>query len=328
MKSPLFSVIIPVYNLEKEIAATIESVCTQNYKDLQIILVNDGSSDNSLDICMEYAGKDKRMIVIDKKNEGLPMARKSGLELATGDYIHHLDGGDTVEPGIYGTLAETISNNNCPDIVFFPFRYIYKDHTSESAKYTEHIKSPKDMLSHIWTTQQYNAVWQYIHKRELASGIKFDKSLTLCEDLYYTSQLLMSSESIYISNRAYLNYMINDDSMTHKTMSDKGVNSLKTAFKLVRECAEEANLSATMDFELWALKLQTLSTIILGGRLEDIADMAEEFNEGFRKYPKLKKTGVVKCVYKLINAYSGCRPLYRIILWNYIRKGKIKSVSR
>lgn len=320
------SVIIPVYNLENEISRTIESVCSQSYKNLQIIVVNDGSNDNSLDICRKYKENDNRITIINKENAGLPMARKSGIEIATGDYIHHLDGGDYIEPHTYETLIAEITQSNYPDMIVFPFNYIYGNRKEVSAQYPRNISTPKEMLAHIWTTQQYNSVWQYIHKKELASEIKFNKSLTLCEDLYYTSQLLMSVKNIKIINDRLLNYVIDDKSMTHMPLTDKNVSSLKLAFELVKIEADRNKDFASMKFEMSALKLQILSTIILGGRLEDMENMVSEFYSEFKIFPELKNTGVIKRVYKLINAYKSNKILYRIILWNYKRKHKIRSV--
>ena len=91
---PLISVIIPVYNLADSIESTIKSVINQSYRNLQIIIVNDGSSDGSSEICRAFMKTDHRITVIDKVNEGLSFARKTGISLATGEYIHHLDGGD------------------------------------------------------------------------------------------------------------------------------------------------------------------------------------------------------------------------------------------
>ena len=93
-ESPLVSVIIPVYNAHNSIAKTLQSVINQTYTNLEIVVVNDGSTDESLDIIKTYAVEDPRIVVFDKQNEGLVQARKSGIDIATGKYIQYLDSDD------------------------------------------------------------------------------------------------------------------------------------------------------------------------------------------------------------------------------------------
>ena len=97
MKNPLVSVIIPIYNVEKYINKTINSVINQTYKNLEIILVNDGATDNSLEICKKYNEIDSRIMIIEKENGGLSSARNAGLDVAKGEYISLIDGDDFIE---------------------------------------------------------------------------------------------------------------------------------------------------------------------------------------------------------------------------------------
>ena len=90
------SIIVPIYNIEKKLNKCIYSILEQTYKNFELILVNDGSTDNSLKICNEYKRKDNRIKIINKENQGLVLARKSGLDEATGKYIIFIDGDDWV----------------------------------------------------------------------------------------------------------------------------------------------------------------------------------------------------------------------------------------
>ena len=96
-KKKKISIIIPVYNVEKYLSRCLESVINQSYKNIEIIIVNDGSTDNSFDICNKYKKKDKRVILIDQNNQGLSGARNTGLKHATGEYICFIDSDDYVE---------------------------------------------------------------------------------------------------------------------------------------------------------------------------------------------------------------------------------------
>ena len=107
----LISVVVPVYNKSLYLAECIESIISQTYRNLEIILVNDGSSDNSLDICKMYEQLDERVIVVDKPNAGVASARNAGLEIATGDYIGFVDADDFIDAGMYSTLLEQITRD-------------------------------------------------------------------------------------------------------------------------------------------------------------------------------------------------------------------------
>ncbi len=106
MEEKLVSVIVAVYNIEEYLPRCVESIMHQTYRKLEIILVDDGSTDGSGDICDEYAGKDDRILVIHKKNGGLSDARNAGLERASGDYIGFVDGDDWIEEGMYRAMYE------------------------------------------------------------------------------------------------------------------------------------------------------------------------------------------------------------------------------
>lgn len=115
-----FSIIVPVYNVEKYIETTINSVIGQDYWDVELILVNDGSKDRSGEICREYAAKDPRIVFIDKENGGVASARNAGIDVATGDYMMFLDSDDYYKPGTFRRVAEIITETGC-DICQFGY---------------------------------------------------------------------------------------------------------------------------------------------------------------------------------------------------------------
>lgn len=322
--TPLISVIIPVYNLEKEISKTLDSVCNQTYNNLQIIIVNDGSIDNSLEVCRKYAQNDSRIVLIDKSNDGLPMARQTGLCVAKGEYIHHLDGGDYIALNTYETLVTTLCESGFPDIVLFGFYYVETDKIEKSQLYPQSVNLPLELLKHIWTTQQYNAVWQYIHKRELADQIIFDGRLNLGEDVYYTSQLVYYAKNLKFLSDSLLYYVIDNESMSRSSYAEEKAMSILLLPELMDKFMSDKPQYSELKFELLALRLQSYATIILGGYLEKMDEMVLEFIAAFKKYPQLKKTGVIKRVSKLITLYDKSRLLYHIMLKYYRIKGKIR----
>lgn len=134
---PKLSVIMPVYNSEKFLKRSIESVLNQTFKDLELILVNDGSIDNSLSICKEYEKKDNRVIVIDKQNEGAGPTRNKGIEIATGEYLAFPDSDDWLDLDCYKICIERLEKNNSDLLVFGVKTHVYDDKKSLVTKVIE-----------------------------------------------------------------------------------------------------------------------------------------------------------------------------------------------
>jgi len=109
--NPLISIIIPVYNVESYLKDCLESVINQTYKNLEIIIINDGSQDNSKEICYNYAKKDSRIKLINKKNEGVSAARNTGMDLATGEYISFIDSDDYIDNDMIEIFYKPEVNN-------------------------------------------------------------------------------------------------------------------------------------------------------------------------------------------------------------------------
>ncbi|MDF2617290.1 MAG: glycosyl transferase family 2 [Sedimentibacter sp.] len=109
----LISIVIPVYNVEKYLSRCLESILSQSLKEIEIIVVNGGSTDNSLEICRYYEKKDSRIIIIDKKNEGVSVARNTGIEKASGKYIGFVDPDDWIEKNMYENMYNTIEKYKC-----------------------------------------------------------------------------------------------------------------------------------------------------------------------------------------------------------------------
>ena len=124
--NPMFSVIIPAYNAGKFLEKAVDSVLNQDFDDYELIIVDDGSTDNTLEICNTYAEKFKdKVIVITQSNKGLSGARSSGMKRANGEYLLFLDADDYIEPNSLSTLSDRIIQLNYPDIVIFVFFFFF-----------------------------------------------------------------------------------------------------------------------------------------------------------------------------------------------------------
>jgi len=210
------SIIIPVYNTEKYLKRCLESIINQTYTNLEIICINDGSKDNSLQIINEYKKKDNRIVIIDKVNQGVSEARNDGIKLSSGEYIVFVDADDYVELSMISTLYDTMKKYNV-DVVKTSYnivldnnkciKFIYND------KFANKILLQKDAIN---VFKQYFfdgiAIWGTLYKKSLIDSIdKFDKNFVYGEDVLFFLNVLLNAKSIYFSNDFLYNYMYNNE---------------------------------------------------------------------------------------------------------------------
>ena len=221
----LFSVIVPIYNIENYIRRCIDSVLTQSFVDFELILVDDGSPDNCGAICDEYAKKDVRIKVIHKENGGLVSARQAGIKVASGDYIFHLDGDDAVLPDALESAYKIICNTDA-DIVSFSYKCSINEKIGETvcdlvdeglynkAEIEQHI-SPK-LLSDENMNHIFYFLWGKAIKRELATKhqLNVNPAISLGEDLSCIVPCFLEAEKVYMSKKAIYLYTIRNDSIS------------------------------------------------------------------------------------------------------------------
>lgn len=203
----MISVIVAVYNIEKYIARCIASLCRQTYRDLEIILVVDGSTDGSEKICRDYAGMDSRIKVIKQENRGLSGARNTGIEQAAGEYIAFVDGDDWVEPEMYETM-EALAREQEADLVACRYRCIYRDHELDGSTGKVTVFSePYDMLlQYLREDESYkiqHAAWNKLYRRELLDDERFPEGKWY-EDIVFSAKILSHvRKGVYIDTALY-----------------------------------------------------------------------------------------------------------------------------
>ena len=229
----LLSIIVPIYKVEQYLPFCIESLISQTYINIEIILVNDGSPDNCMAICDHYAGLDSRIVVIHKENEGLVSARKAGLELAKGEYIGYVDGDDWVEPEMYKQLMEFAINTKV-DIVAaghkeelngqvveilsnsLPSGYYNKDKLI-SEVYPFMICS--GAFSHFGI---FSYLWNKIFRKEILypNQMAINNKIFMAEDAACTYPSLLDASTLYITDSNCYHYRQRVDSMVKTRIVD------------------------------------------------------------------------------------------------------------
>lgn len=215
----MISVIIPIYKVEAFLDNCITSVVEQSYKDLEIILVDDGSPDNCPVICDKWASQDKRIKVIHKTNGGLSDARNAGLDVATGEYLSFVDSDDWIAPNMYQVMIDTIQKEDA-DICSCGIMVSYKDR-QEPSKICSFVGNSEEALNMIYNDTAYPvAAWNKLYRRKCWDDFRFPVG-KICEDTFTTYLLVDHAKKIVqISNPLYY-YRIREDSIMTSTFTRK-----------------------------------------------------------------------------------------------------------
>lgn len=284
---PKISIAIPVYNTEKYLRECLDSLLNQTLGDFEAICVNDGSTDNSLEILQEYAKKDSRFIIIDKENEGQGVARNIAIQKAQGEYLMCLDSDDWLENNALELLYNKIKNDNC-DILFFNFyKYIEKTKAKYIIKFTEIFKNFKDKP---FTQEEAgklifktNALTYKIYKLDFIknNNIEYSNSKFMEDVTFYVKTLLYAKRFSCLSIPLY-NYRI-----IEKSASTNYKNYLTDTPKICETCFKYIK-----DFEN--------NKILLNSFLENRKNSMLHFYE---KIPFYKKRQYYKMMQELIEKY-------------------------
>jgi glycosyltransferase involved in cell wall biosynthesis len=213
---PLISVLIPVYNVEKYLRQCLDSIVNQTYKNIEIVCVNDASPDNSLAILNEYAAKDSRVIIVDKKvNEGLPQARKSGLERSSGEYIIPIDSDDWIELNMLEKMINEALLNNLDMVCCGFFQEFMKDGRSVANEAPQFMQNKLERIRFgtFGLAMFACSVWNKLVKREIYEKVVFPKG-SVGEDIVITTQTLYYSEKIGSIRNCFYHYRYREDSVS------------------------------------------------------------------------------------------------------------------
>lgn len=229
---PLISVIVPVYNVEKYLDQCITSIVDQTYKNLEIILVDDGSPDGSGAMCDAWAQKDNRIRVIHQPNAGSGAARNAALDVASGDLIAFVDSDDYLCKDTYMHLFSLLSDD--VDIAECGYVETFDDDTSFGVSDDEVcVFSVVDaMHEHIWGNAFQQLIWNKLYRREMVEGVRFpvDKKI---DDEFFTYRVLAKARKLVRSSNAYYAYRQQQDSIMHQPFSIKRLQGLEAKLQRV-----------------------------------------------------------------------------------------------
>ena len=252
----LISVIVTVYNIREYLPKAVDSILSSTYHNLEVLLIDDGSTDGSERICDEYAKKDGRVWVVHQRNGGAYSARNTGLLEAKGDYLTFVDGDDWIEPQMYETLLAAMMEQDA-DLAVCRYRKIYENRRVDLSTPMAAVFEGQELLAkyleedEAWLIQ--TAVWNKLWKRSLSDGLRFPKSLY--EDMYFTIRLLAKSKrSVYLDWAMYNYVCSRATSTTNIGLNEKTFNDLIPNFyersAFLREIGRE-DLALLQDYFLY-----------------------------------------------------------------------------
>lgn len=283
-KKHILSVIVSIFNIAPYLERAIESICGQTYHSLEIILVDDGSTDESGSICDQWAEKDARIRVLHKKNGGLSSARNAGIEIATGEYLAFVDGDDWIEPCMYERMISCLEQKEA-QLAICNYKEITKDGILDSSEEKVTVFEKEEALeAFVKEEESYriqNAAWNKLYKRSLLGELRFPEG-KLFEDIVFTTKLIAKSERTVYLHECFYNYVCDrSDSIMNSVQAER---ILKDQVEAYREKGSFLNTEKYRKYYHWH------QYFFLKRMLLHYLRIYKERPEGYQEYLKqLKK---------------------------------------
>lgn len=310
MEQNLISVIIPVYKVEEYLDKCVESVINQSYKNLEIILVDDGSPDSCPKICDEWAKKDNRIKVIHKSNGGLSSARNVGLDIAKGDYIMFVDSDDHIDNNICEHLINLIKQHNC-DLAMCELQLFYKNNLIKDDIEEQCIKYSNDeVINQLYNTKinHLMVACGKVFKRHIFDEIRFPIN-KLHEDEFTIHKILHNTKSFVTTNLKLYNYLQRENSIMSSRTEKSALHALEAFEDRFQFLSKEYPKGNKKNIEAYLNQLRGLY-LSLNASLVDLKTKI------FNRY---------KQVYLLSNSHSMKNKIFRNFKWLYTTLYRVKK---
>lgn len=291
----LVSIIVPVYNVEKYLGKCLDSLIDQTYRNLQIILVDDGSGDSSGTICDRYAAQDNRIQVIHKKKSGVSAARNTGLEAVKGSYICFADSDDWIDEKMIETMYENMVEEKA-QISIIGYDMVWEDgrcqkKSDENAYY---VWNQREAIAQ-WMTQKIfkGFMWDKMFAREIFSGIRFLEDRSYMEDVAIGLDLFARAEKVVYSGKIGYHYLQRQGSATNSGFQERELLGITEAEKMIRFSEEHQGIYDKEAYSRLLINVYTiLERIVLTGSKKD-KERIPELKKVLREHREYLKGGVV-----------------------------------
>ena len=321
--SEMLSIVIPVYNVEQYLEKCVNSIINQTYKNLEIILVDDGATDSSGKMCDELAKSDNRIKVYHKKNGGLSDARNYGVERATGKYIGFVDSDDYIDEEMYEKLYEAIKKEDV-DVAECNLKIIYSDRIelfTEKDYYK--VCSKKEYLEEYLKIENiFGSACVRLIKSDVAKKIKFPVG-KIYEDTYYAYDLIEKVDRYVIMNDPYYNYLMRENSITNAKFNPRIFDLIEIVDKFHATVYKDYfSLKEAADCRKMYAYFSVLNSILLEEKFKNNSYYQLVMNYFEENYKELLKNKYINRNRKLsillikmnINLYKKVLMRYKVVL--------------
>ena len=286
MQTPLISVIVPVYKVEKYLPKCVDSILTQTWRNLEIILIDDGSPDGCPAICDEYAKKDNRVRVIHQQNAGVSNARNAGLDSAQGEYVAFVDGDDWCEPDYAESLLNNLLQNQADLSVCGYFQEDLAGKQIKRTKGSGKLLNRSEALRELVCYSGFQGyVWNKLCRREMIEQyqLRFDVNIGICEDLLFYFKLILHSTTVFYDPAPKYHYLQHGSSALQMKFNSTGFNPkwLDEISAVDRLIAITPPEETTVRRRLTAHKVRACATLI---RLMANANVHSDLVFDYQKY--------------------------------------------
>ena len=302
MSKPLVSIILPVYNAQNHIARCLESICAQSWQNIEVIVLNDGSKDQSLPVCEAFRAKDERIVLVDKANSGVSDTRNLGLKLASGKYVQFVDSDDYIDPDFTEHLV-TAAEQNHADLVIAPYKMVIPAGATKPEQVLDKLQDelgvmtvarPPEVREYgflpagVYTQDEfarhlmdkpasyfYGGLWNKLYAHELITAEIMDNGLAYNEDLVANWQIFSAADGCAYVDFAGYHYRQHAASASHRALPPESIDQQRQAAVFIREHASPAIQQSANAF--YYEKLVYLASMIL--RRDDAAAYRVQINE-------------------------------------------------
>lgn len=320
----LITIVVPIYNTEKYLKKCIDSIISQTYKNIEIILVNDGSTDNSKKICEEYEKKDDRIKLINKKNGGQGSAKNVGIDAATGNYIGFVDSDDYIDEDMFETLYNLCIKNEA-DISMVAFNKVIDGKVMKTIDFNgetiifDKFNAIKELLL---DREIKNYSWNKLFKKEIYNDVRFSENLKY-EDIEITVRLFEKINRLAYKKISKYYYVQRNNS----TVNSKKYSNLKDYLTVTKQRYEYLKNKDILIEKYNALGFITNMIILYKDSVTyDIPELYNDFKNNYKLFCELTERYKNDCFNEL-NNYK--RLLFSIILWDFeLGKEIVKEVEK
>mgnify|MGYP000545476786 CR=1 FL=1 len=304
----MVSVIVPVYNVQEMLEECILSILNQTYEDFEIILINDGSTDSSGEICDYYKAKDSRVRVIHNHNKGVSFSRNCGLQTAKGEYIAFCDSDDTYESIFLERMVSTIEKSRA-EIVICGY---YCNRNGVDSKVTNintnRLISKEELFEKIFLCNEIGGfVWNKVFKRTVIKDIKFNTNFQICEDTYFVCETLRNVDKIFYTSEPLYHYKIRNNSAVNKIdniITNRSTSKYTEAFThILKSCPISDQMTKYVRCGIFWLAVSVKCDYLNANKRnrQVIINLNKDCKKNFISYVSCKKININKKVITVLN---------------------------